>query len=137
MNRNAGGFKFRDMANLLVAEPTAGIRQAHEGALVETGHVDAAVRIQTLQPMDPPNFRTRVNIKKRKHVVRVSSGDHNQSCASVAHDLLQRERYTWIGERLVAIDMEWRERSVVIEQQCRLRCPSDSTQKRHQFRFDF
>jgi hypothetical protein len=50
---------------------------------------------------------------------------------------LQREHYTWIGERLVAIDVEWRKRSVVIEQQCRLRSPSDSTQKRHQFGFDF
>ncbi len=123
MNGDASGLEFRGVAQLLVAEPAVGIRQAIEGSLIEVRHLHAPVCLQALQPMDSPNFGTRMNIEKRKNVGRISPGDDHHSRPAVAHDLLQEERNSGIRVRLVALGVEGRQRSVVIEQQHRLRMP--------------
>ena len=73
--------------------------------------------------MDSPNFGTWVNIEKREDVGRISPGDDDDSRPAITHDLLQDERNSGIRVRLVALGLEWRQRSVVIQQQYRLGCP--------------
>jgi hypothetical protein len=87
--------------------------------------------------MDSPNFGTRANIEKGKNVGRISPGDDNHSRPAVAYDLLQDERNSGIRVRLVALGVEWRQRSVVIEQQYRLGCLGDSLQKRRELGLHF
>ena len=87
--------------------------------------------------MDSPNFGTRMNIEKRENFVRITPGNDNHSRPAVAYDLLQQGRNfrIWVG--LIALDMEWRQRSVVIDQQYRLRGLGESLQKRRELLFHF
>ena len=137
MNGDASGLEFRGMAKLLVAEPAVGIGQAIEGSLVQLRHLHAPVCIQALQPMNSPNFGTRVDVEKRKNVLRISPRDDNHSCPGVAYDFLQQERNSGIRVRLVAADVERRQRSVVIEQEYGVGCLGYSLQKRRELGLHF
>ena len=82
--------------------------------------------------MDSPNLGTRVDVEKWENVFRISPRDDHHSRPAVAYDLLQQERNSGIRIRLVAADVEGRQRSVVIEQQYGVRCLGYSLQKRRE-----
>src|SRR5207302_5639426 len=84
--------------------------------------------------MDSPNLRTRTNIEQRKHVGCTSAGDDYHSRPAVANDLLQEGYNPGIWISLVALGVEWRQSSVVIDQQYRMPCLRDSSQKRRELR---
>ena len=88
MNGNASGLELRDVAQLQVAEPAIGIRQAIERSIIEVRHLHHPICPQALQPMDSPNFGTRMNIEKRENFARFTPGDDNHSRPAVAYDLL-------------------------------------------------
>ena len=121
--------EFRGMPQLLVAEPAVGIRQAVERSLIESRHFHASFGLQALQPMDSPNFGMRVNVKQGKNVVDISPRNDNYPGPAVTHNLLQEDHNSRIRVCLVALGLEWRQRSVVIEQQHCLGCMDDSLQK--------
>src|SRR5450631_643601 len=87
--------------------------------------------------MDSPDFGTWVNVEKWEHVGRIPAGDDDDSRPTVAHDLLQDEGNSGIRVRLVSPGLKWCQRSVVIQQQCRLRCPGDSLEKHHELGLHF
>jgi len=87
--------------------------------------------------MDSPDFGTRMNVEKRQNFVRITPGDDNHSRPAVAYDLLQEARNSGIWICLIALGMEWRQRSVVIDQQYRLRSLGEGLQKRRELRFHF
>jgi hypothetical protein len=123
MNGNTPALEFRNVAYLLVAEPAVGIRQRIERALVEARHLHSSVCLQPLQAVDSPNFRTWMNRQKGENIVRIPSGNDNQSSAAVAHDLLQERHDSGVGICLVALDLEWRQSSVIVEHQDRFGRP--------------
>src|ERR1700687_2619918 len=137
MNGDASGLEFRGMPQLLVAEPAVGVRQAIERSLVQLWHLHTPVCVQALQPMNSPNFGTWVDVEKRENVLRISPRDDHHSRPAIAYDLLQKERNSRIRVRLVAPDVELRQRSVVIEQQYRVRRLGDSLQKRRELGLHF
>jgi hypothetical protein len=87
--------------------------------------------------MDSPNLGTWVDVEKWDNVFRISPGDDHHSRPAMAYDLLQQERNSGIRARPVAPDVEWRQRSVVIEQQYRMGCLGDSLQKRRELGLHF
>jgi hypothetical protein len=87
--------------------------------------------------MDSPDFGARMNIEKRENFIRIPPGDDNHSRPGVAYDLFEQGRNSGIWICLIALDMEWGQRSVVIDQQDRLRGLGESLQKRRELRFHF
>jgi hypothetical protein len=58
-----------------------------------------------------------MNIKKKEHFIRISPGDDNHSRTAVTYNLLQQECNPGIRVRSIALNVERRQRSVVIKQQ--------------------
>jgi hypothetical protein len=66
--------------------------------------------------MASPDFGRGVNIEKRRNLSSLAAGDYNDSRLATADDLLQHGRNAGIRVGLVALDLEWRQRSVVIDE---------------------
>ena len=78
-----------------------------------------------------------MDIQKGEHVGGFSTRNDNDARAAVAHDFLQKECHSWIGISLVPLSTEGRQRTVVIEQQCRSRRMGDGSKKWCDLRLNF
>jgi hypothetical protein len=66
--------------------------------------------------MASPDLGNGVNREQRAYFVGVPTCDHDHAGAAIGDDLLQECGHSRIGDSLLAIEAEWRESTVIVEQ---------------------
>src|SRR5271165_1201796 len=66
--------------------------------------------------METPDLGSGMNRKQREHFVGAPTGDDDHAGAAIGGDLLQKSGHSRIGNGLLAIEAEWRQDTVIVEQ---------------------
>src|ERR1700722_18767663 len=112
----AARLEFGGVAKLLVAKPIVRIGQSVKGSRIQFLHLHAAICFQTLQAVTSPNFRAWMQVEQRIDFGRISPGNYHHTSSATAHNFLQQQSDSGIWICLVAFALEWRQRSVIVEQ---------------------
>lgn len=88
--------------------------------------ISLSVACSRLPPTGPvptvfaPHFHRTIQCQQRNYIGEGASSDDDYSCSLLFQNTVEYFAYTGIRNCVVRVDLEWRERAIIIQQQCTL-----------------